>query len=66
MKIAIIRCISILSFILLLFKLLYIIYICACSHNPFRLIGVGLSVWTFAAAGCGGSFDFWSIAICRM
>ncbi|KAH9664143.1 MFS domain-containing protein [Citrus sinensis] len=37
-----------------------------CSHNPFRLIGVGLSVWTFATAGCGSSFDFWSIAICRM
>ncbi|XP_041017419.1 probable sphingolipid transporter spinster homolog 2 isoform X1 [Juglans microcarpa x Juglans regia] len=36
------------------------------SHNPFRLIGVGLSVWTFAAAGCGSSLDFWSIAICRM
>lgn len=36
------------------------------SHNPFRLIGVGLSVWTFATAGCGGSFNFWSIAICRM
>ncbi|XP_021890455.1 probable sphingolipid transporter spinster homolog 2 [Carica papaya] len=36
------------------------------SHNPFRLIGVGLSVWTLAAAGCGASFDFWSIAICRM
>ncbi|XP_042406712.1 probable sphingolipid transporter spinster homolog 2 [Zingiber officinale] len=36
------------------------------SHNPFRLIGVGLSVWTIATAGCGGSFDFWSIAICRM
>ncbi|XP_050205354.1 probable sphingolipid transporter spinster homolog 2 [Mercurialis annua] len=36
------------------------------SHNPFRLIGVGLSVWTFAAAGCGSSFDFWSIAIFRM
>ncbi|KAG5548308.1 hypothetical protein RHGRI_013868 [Rhododendron griersonianum] len=34
--------------------------------NPFRLIGVGLSVWTFAAAGCGLSFDFWSITICRM
>lgn len=38
----------------------------ACSHNPFRLIGVGLSVWTFAVAGCASSFDFWSIAICRM
>lgn len=36
------------------------------SHNPFRLIGVGLSVWTFATAGCGCSFNFWSIAICRM
>uniref|UniRef100_A0A2P2L7T4 Major facilitator superfamily (MFS) profile domain-containing protein n=1 Tax=Rhizophora mucronata TaxID=61149 RepID=A0A2P2L7T4_RHIMU len=36
------------------------------SHNPFRLIGVGLSVWTFATAGCGSSIDFWSIAICRM
>ncbi|KAI3992993.1 hypothetical protein MKX01_009736 [Papaver californicum] len=33
------------------------------SHNPFRLIGVGLSVWTFAAAGCGISCDFWSINI---
>nr|XP_043628327.1 probable sphingolipid transporter spinster homolog 2 [Erigeron canadensis] len=36
------------------------------SINPFRLIGVGLSVWTFAAAGCGFSVDFWSITICRM
>ncbi|KDP32148.1 hypothetical protein JCGZ_12609 [Jatropha curcas] len=36
------------------------------SNNPFRLIGVGLSVWTFATAGCGSSIDFWSIAICRM
>ncbi|KAJ9561228.1 hypothetical protein OSB04_006388 [Centaurea solstitialis] len=36
------------------------------SINPFRLIGVGLSVWTFAAAGCGISIDFWSITICRM
>lgn len=36
------------------------------SINPFRLIGVGLSVWTFAAAGCGISVDFWSITICRM
>ncbi|KAL5714812.1 hypothetical protein ACHQM5_016720 [Ranunculus cassubicifolius] len=36
------------------------------SYNPFRLIGVGLSVWTFATAGCGASFDFWSIAIFRM
>ncbi|KAK6916241.1 Major facilitator superfamily [Dillenia turbinata] len=36
------------------------------SFNPFRLIGVGLSVWTFAVAACGFSFDFWSITICRM
>ncbi|XP_065873959.1 probable sphingolipid transporter spinster homolog 2 isoform X2 [Euphorbia lathyris] len=36
------------------------------SHNPFRLIGFGLSVWTFATAGCGCSIDFWSITICRM
>ncbi|KAG6489771.1 hypothetical protein ZIOFF_051050 [Zingiber officinale] len=36
------------------------------SHNPFRLIGVGLFVWTIATAGCGCAFDFWSITICRM
>nr|XP_011458313.1 PREDICTED: probable sphingolipid transporter spinster homolog 2 [Fragaria vesca subsp. vesca] len=36
------------------------------SVNPFRLIGVGLSVWTFAVVGCGISFNFWSITICRM
>ncbi|KAL1066846.1 hypothetical protein V6Z11_D12G089200 [Gossypium hirsutum] len=36
------------------------------SHHPFRLIGVGLSVWTLAAAGCGSAFSFWFIAICRM
>ncbi|GLT96942.1 hypothetical protein SLE2022_145330 [Rubroshorea leprosula] len=36
------------------------------SVNPFRLIGVGLSVWTLAVIGCGFSFNFWSIAICRM
>lgn len=36
------------------------------SINPFRLIGVGLSVWTLAAAGCGLSVDFWSITFCRM
>lgn len=35
-------------------------------HNPFRLIGVGLSVWTFATAGCGCSFGFWSILLFRM
>ncbi|KAJ7968356.1 Major facilitator superfamily protein [Quillaja saponaria] len=36
------------------------------SVNPFRLIGVGLSVWTLATIGCGFSFNFWSIIICRM
>ncbi|XP_015956170.1 probable sphingolipid transporter spinster homolog 2 [Arachis duranensis] len=36
------------------------------SVNPFRLIGVGLSIWTIAAIGCGFSFNFWSIAVCRM
>ncbi|XP_010518823.1 PREDICTED: probable sphingolipid transporter spinster homolog 1 [Tarenaya hassleriana] len=36
------------------------------SVNPFRLIGVGLTVWTIAAAGCGFSFNFWMIAVCRM
>ncbi|PPD88401.1 hypothetical protein GOBAR_DD14662 [Gossypium barbadense] len=36
------------------------------SHHPFRLIGVGLSVWTLAAAGCGSAFSFWFIAICRI
>ncbi|KAL3538745.1 hypothetical protein ACH5RR_002111 [Cinchona calisaya] len=36
------------------------------SVNPFRLIGVGLTVWTIAVAGCGLSIDFWSISICRM
>ncbi|KAH1073170.1 hypothetical protein J1N35_025498 [Gossypium stocksii] len=36
------------------------------SRHPFRLIGVGLSVWTLAAAGCGSAFSFWFIAICRM
>ncbi|KAM2676061.1 hypothetical protein EV1_002764 [Malus domestica] len=36
------------------------------SVSPFRLIGVGLSVWTFAIVGCACSFDFWSITLCRM
>ncbi|KAK1405034.1 hypothetical protein POM88_004639 [Heracleum sosnowskyi] len=34
--------------------------------NPFRLIGVGLTVWAVAVVGCGISFNFWSIAVCRM
>ncbi|CAL1409793.1 unnamed protein product [Linum trigynum] len=36
------------------------------SYNPFRLIGFGLSVWMLAVIGCGLSFSFWFIAICRM
>ncbi|KAL8136551.1 hypothetical protein V2J09_002552 [Rumex salicifolius] len=36
------------------------------SVNPFRLVGVGLSVWTVAVAGCGFSFNFWTISVCRM
>ncbi|CAK9861006.1 unnamed protein product [Sphagnum jensenii] len=40
--------------------------LCCCMNvhnkfNPFCLIGIGLSVWTFATAGYGFSFDFWSI-----
>ncbi|CAO2815824.1 unnamed protein product [Amaranthus hypochondriacus] len=34
--------------------------------NPFRLIGVGLLVWTVAVIGCACSWDFWSISIFRM
>lgn len=36
------------------------------SYNPFRLIGVGLSIWTVATALCGASINFWTIAVCRM
>ncbi|KAI7730409.1 hypothetical protein M8C21_025354 [Ambrosia artemisiifolia] len=36
------------------------------TFNPFRLIGLGLSVWTFAAAASAFSVDFWSITACRM
>ncbi|XP_027364774.1 probable sphingolipid transporter spinster homolog 2 isoform X2 [Abrus precatorius] len=36
------------------------------SVNPFRLIGVGLSVWSLATLCCGFAFDFWTISICRM
>ncbi|EOA29311.1 hypothetical protein CARUB_v10025591mg [Capsella rubella] len=31
-----------------------------------RLIGVGLTVWTVAVFGCGSSFAFWFIVLCRM
>ena len=53
-------------YVALLFWFCVLIHHASCSHNPFRLIGVGLSFWTFATAGCGSSFDFWSIAIFRM
>lgn len=36
------------------------------SFNPFRLIGVGLTIWTVAVLGCGSSFTFWFIVLCRM
>ncbi|KAI8552460.1 hypothetical protein RHMOL_Rhmol06G0268400 [Rhododendron molle] len=36
------------------------------SYNPFRLIGVGLTVWTFAIAGSGFPIDFWFIIACRV
>ncbi|KAG5546125.1 hypothetical protein RHGRI_018340 [Rhododendron griersonianum] len=36
------------------------------SYNPFRLIGVGLTVWTLAIAGSGFPIDFWFIIACRV
>lgn len=36
------------------------------SVNPFRLIGVGLSVWTIGVIGSAASWNFWSITIARM
>ncbi|XP_071727030.1 probable sphingolipid transporter spinster homolog 2 [Rutidosis leptorrhynchoides] len=36
------------------------------SINPFRLIAVGLSVWTLSAVGCGISLGFWTITFCRL
>ncbi|KAK2393309.1 Major facilitator superfamily protein [Trifolium repens] len=36
------------------------------SVNPFRLIGVGSSIWTLATLFCGFSFNLWSISVCRM
>ena len=34
--------------------------------NAFRLIGIGLSAWTLAVAGCGLALGFWTLALCRM
>lgn len=33
---------------------------------PFRLIGLGLSVWTIAIVGCGFAVNLWTILVCRM
>ncbi|CAI5474774.1 unnamed protein product [Closterium sp. Yama58-4] len=35
-------------------------------HNPFRLIALGLLVWTLAVAGCGLSPGLLSLLLCRM
>ncbi len=34
--------------------------------NAFRLIGIGLSVWTLAVACCGLALGFWTLVLCRM
>ena len=34
--------------------------------NAFRLIAVGLGIWTLSTAGCGVAFGFWSLILCRM
>ena len=36
------------------------------KYNAFRLIGVGLGVWTVALIGCGFSAGLWSILFFRM
>ncbi|XP_026451709.1 probable sphingolipid transporter spinster homolog 2 [Papaver somniferum] len=35
-------------------------------NKPFRLIGVGLLIWTIATACCGVTSNFWNIVVCRM
>ncbi|XP_026377282.1 probable sphingolipid transporter spinster homolog 2 [Papaver somniferum] len=35
-------------------------------NKPFRLIGVGLLIWTIATACCGVTSNFWNIIVCRM
>ncbi|KAI3888886.1 hypothetical protein MKX03_036070 [Papaver bracteatum] len=35
-------------------------------NKPFKLIGVGLLIWTIATACCGVTSRFWNIALCRM
>lgn len=34
--------------------------------NAFRLAGVSLLIWSIATVLCGFSFDFYSLAFCRM
>ena len=34
--------------------------------NAFRLIAVGLGIWTLSTAGCGVSVGFRSLILCRM
>jgi hypothetical protein len=39
----------------------------ACKHySAFRLIGIGMGTWTLAVTGCGLSFNFASMFVCRM
>ena len=40
--------------------------VCPRYANAFRLIGIGLSAWTVAVAGCGLALGFWTLALCRM
>lgn len=56
------------TMVFLLFNqfIIFLVFLWLGSVNPFRLIGVGLTVWTFGTAGCGLSINFWSITICRM
>ena len=34
--------------------------------NAFRLIAVGLGIWTLSTAGCGIAMGFWTLILCRM
>ncbi|KAI3881066.1 hypothetical protein MKX03_015696 [Papaver bracteatum] len=35
-------------------------------NKPFKLISVGLLIWTVATACCGVTSSFWNIVVCRM
>lgn len=39
--------------------------VCACNRSAFRLLGLGMGVWTLAAAGCGASWNFGSLMFFR-